>query len=113
MPNDFIVVDSGAIQNLFVGGGTSAWDQFLAGGRKIVLSSVIKEEIDNADNDFSRQFDTWVKAKNIAVVQFELPDIRRPDNSFKEGAGDKTLRAILDPQNADAQAAMRAAGELR
>jgi hypothetical protein len=110
MANDYVVVDSGAFQNLFQGGGASAWDQLLVGGRKIILSSVIEDEIRRAENEFSINFDTWRKSKNIPIVQFELTDLRREDGSFKEGAGDKTLRALLDPNNADAQAAMRAAG---
>ncbi len=38
MATDFIVVDTVAIQNLFAGGGTTAWGQLLTGGKKVVLS---------------------------------------------------------------------------
>jgi hypothetical protein len=110
MANDYIVVDTVAIQNLFAGGGTTAWGQLLTDGKKVVFSSVIRDELRSAPGDIARVFENWAAASGVQVVEFELSDLRRPDNSLKTDAGDKTLRALMDPNNADAQAAMRAAG---
>jgi hypothetical protein len=117
MADNYIVVDSVAFQNLFEGGGTAAWEQLLSGGKKIVLSSVIEEEIRNANNNFSQAFDAWKRSKNITVVQFEVDGIRFPEDHPRAGelrpaadGGDKTLRALLDPDNVQAQEAMRRAG---
>ncbi len=110
MTNNYIVVDTVAIQNLFAGGGTTSWGQLLTDGRKVVFSSVIRDELRDAPGDIARVFENWAAASNIQAVDFELPDLRRPDGSLRPDAGDKVLRALMDPQNVDAQAAMRFAG---
>ena len=45
MSGNFIVLDGGAIQNIFAGGGSAAWDQFLKSGNRVVVSSVILDEL--------------------------------------------------------------------
>jgi hypothetical protein len=110
MATDFIVIDANAVQNLFAGGGTTAWGQLLTGDKKVVLSSVILGELKAAPGVLGEVFENWAAANKVKVVDFELPDLRRPDGTFKLDAGDKVLRALMDPSNAAAQAAMRSAG---
>jgi hypothetical protein len=99
MATDFIVIDANAVQNLFAGGGTTAWGQLLTGDKKVVLSSVILGELKAAPGVLGEVFENWAAANKVKVVDFELPDLRRPDGTFKLDAGDKVLRALMDPSN--------------
>ncbi len=104
MASDFIVVDANAIQNLFAGGGTAAWDQLLSSGKKVVLSSVVNEEIQGAPKSIQDPFNNWREANNIPIVEFEIEGIRFPEGHPRAGeltrdAGDKVLRALMDHGN--------------
>ncbi len=105
MADSFIVLDSGAIQNIFAGGGEAAWDHFLAGGNKVIVSSVILEELAGAPGELREKFGTWMTRRQVATVEFELPGLRRPDHSLRNDAGDNVLRALMDHQNNPAAAA--------
>lgn len=114
MANEYIVLDGNAIENLYHGGGASAWDQLLAGGRKIIFSSIINEELGGAPNGLRDAFTAWRVSNAIPVVQFEIEGIRYPDGHERAGqlireGGDKVLRALM-AQLAPAVAALQNVG---
>jgi hypothetical protein len=116
MSGTAIVIDTGAIINLFTAGGEAAWDMLIAGGRKLIVSDAILRELNNIPRTISGQpnpnfelrakFDTWIAGKaNVAEVNFSPPGI----DINASNAGDDTLEALLKRGDQGAKAALTAA----
>ena len=118
MASEIIVIDTNAIQNLFAGGGSTAWGQLLTGGKKVVVSSVVLDELERAPGDLHRVFTNWMAASGIRKVEFKLSDIRWADGSLIRAEScyvraDSTTFALGEPIFATERGSTRYFGDGR
>jgi hypothetical protein len=134
MTDTVLVVDTNAIRNLWAGGGPAMWDQLLKGADHLVISKVVLDELDaiegipvtrpghplNGQRDphtgMGQWLRDWMQQKGIQVVDFDMGVQKVPrvlDNRlvYPKDTGENVAAALIDrANNADADAALRAAG---
>ena len=110
MSGDYLVVDTGSIINLFASGEEVAWDQLLSGDRKLIVSDVILEELEQFAlrepsgsplKDIRAKFNDWAFPSSdpkpgIRQIKWR-PDISNYEGNFyksdgllKDNVGDDT-----------------------
>ncbi len=117
MADRLIILDSGAIENLFTAGGEQAWSLLFKTGQRVVVPDYILTELggippqlpDNSPNPnfgLRQRFEDWMSGRSsseIVIVHYEPPP--RPGD-----LGDNIIRDLMNGDTPQARAALADAG---
>nr|WP_306267649.1 hypothetical protein [Pararhizobium sp. IMCC3301] len=97
----YVYADTNFLQQFYVAGGRKAWDRLISRGERLIVTSVILEEMEKSN--FGKEFEIWMKKNRSQMepskITFKQLNDADPDRQTPytragagDGAGDASIR---------------------